>query len=299
MRRSARSQPRTRSTSPTPRPPGARRPGSCCPTPCGRHGRGPADWRDEVADRDARGRPPRPRGLGGRAAAGSARRRRVRVRGPPERVRRCLRRAAQRQHRGVPHRIRRARHRPGDRRARAAPGAGRRRSPAGGGAARRVTRTQRRTRAVRRSPPRARRRPRVGGGGHRTRCGGLPGRYAGEPSRHRRGVDDRRRRRRGETFACGRRALARPQGVQHAERVRDPASGRPSWSRRSSPRCSAVGERPRRRRTAARHHGIRRSGRPVDRRIVVDSTTGSTIVDEPLAVDAFGNRVGVGTRRPR
>ena len=71
----------------------------------------------------------------------------------------------------------------------------RRRRPAGGrGAADRRRASAARGHAlVRRPPPGAGGGPRLRCGGRRTGCRGLPGRYAGEPARHRWRLDDRRR----------------------------------------------------------------------------------------------------------
>ena len=94
----------------------------------------------------------------------------------------------------------------------------------------------------------------LGSGGGAARRGRPPGRRAGQPARHRGSVGGRRRRCRRRPVRCGRSAFARPQGVQHAERVlHRSANGPPSWSRYSSHAVTAAAPAARCRRACARH----------------------------------------------
>ena len=212
------------------------------------------------------------RRLVGRGATCAARRGRLRVRGPPERVRRRDRRAAHRQHRGAADRQRRARHRA--RRscdARAAPGARRSRPPGRCGAARRLARPRRRLGVVRRPPARASRSP-VARVRRSPSSAQSPVSTACRSSLHGTGgawmvvaadADP------GDVVDAGRPALARPQGVQHAQRVlRRRASAAADSCRSWSP---APRRLPRHGRTAPVLHATRervavprRRARPLD-----------------------------------
>ena len=144
--------------------------------------------------------------------------------GRPERVRRRVRRRPVGQHGRVPDRVRRPRHRTGDRRARARPGAGRRWSAGGHGAAdrragpggqvMRLFDDRRLALAVAR-----------GSGAAVAELGAVAAQAGTPVSLHGTGgawmivgeaAESRRRARR-------RRQFARPQGVQHAQRLRHPA----------------------------------------------------------------------------
>ncbi len=158
-----------------------------------RHGGRPAVWRDE----ESRTAPGSCDGSTTRVGRSNWRRSPLGVvgfvfEGRPNVFADAVWRGAQRQHGGLPHRLRRVRHRPGDRRARAASRAASWPAFRWGGAARsshanaaQGTRCSLIGASRWRSP--ADRGERSANWGR-----GVPGRYAGEPARHRRGVDDRR-----------------------------------------------------------------------------------------------------------
>ena len=201
--------------------------------------RGLRSWARSTAAPRRADRSRRPRRLVGRGPPGPARGRRVRLRGAAQRVRRRHRRAAHRQHGGDAHRLRRPRHGVGDRDGRPRSGAGRRRPAGRHGVARALAGAVGRLGAVRRrrgcrSPWPADRVP-------RSRQLGAVARQAGTPvSLHGTGgawlVAGELRRRR--ALPRRRRQLARPQGVQHVERVLHP--GRARRSRRRVPRRAST-----------------------------------------------------------
>ena len=211
----------------------------------------------------------------------------LRVRGAPERVRRCVRRAAQRQHGGVPHRLRRVRHRPGDRRARAAAGAASGRPSDGA-----VQLVESRERSAGHALFDDRRLALAvarGSGAAVSELGAVASQAGTPVSLHGTGgawmiagdarpIGDVRR---------GGRALARPQGVQHVERVRRSPASRAGELRPGVPRrAAAVGDAPRHERRSSTSTA-RFGGVPVGRR-TSSLRPASTSLDEPLAVDALG-----------
>ena len=88
-------------------------------------------WRDSPSRRDGTIRRVDIDSVVGGGESSPARGRRFRLRGPPQRLRRRVRRRSHRQRRGVPHRLRCARNRPIDRRARVGAVAARSRAAAG------------------------------------------------------------------------------------------------------------------------------------------------------------------------
>ena len=185
---------------------------------------------------------------------------------------------------------------------RAGAGAGRRRAPA----RRRVARRRRpggRLGPVRRRRAGPRRGPGLGRGRRPARCRRPPGRHAGQPARHGRRVARRRLGRRRRPASGPRRPLARPQGVQHAQRLLHPRRPRRDLvavfldaHRRRRPPARARGRAPRRAVVARRRarRAVRRGGQGAAGRRRARRAGG--LADRRRRA---GPRSGSGSARPR
>ena len=177
-------------------------------------------WRDAGRRPATPAGPDRTRRLDGRASSCPARRRRLRVRGTPERVRRRDGRAPHRQHRRVPHRPRRARHGAGDREHALVPSlAGRRAARPGRRSSLDAAAHAAGWALFADRAPGARGGPRLRAGRRPARLGRPAVRRRRQPPRHGRSLARGRRGRRGRPLRRRGPAFARPQGVQHAQRL--------------------------------------------------------------------------------